>query len=130
MLDHESVRGLRARAPALADGVREASAEAVVRRVFAIQAQDAMAADLGIRVRGRNITAAGIRAAYEDDRSIVRGWFMRGTLHAIPSSDARWVLRLLAHVNFHGRYGFALPAEVEGGRLRSTRKPADATASL
>lgn len=96
MLDRESVRGLRARAQALADGVREASAAAVVRRVFAIQAQDAMAADLGIRVRGRDITGAGIRAAYEDERSIVRGWFMRGTLHTIASSDARRVLRLLA----------------------------------
>ncbi|MEQ4724452.1 winged helix DNA-binding domain-containing protein [Nonomuraea sp. B19D2] len=96
MLDHEIVRGLRARAQALADGVREASAAAVVGRVFAIQSQDAVAADLGIRVRGRDITGSGIRAAYEDERSIVRGWFMRGTLHTIPSSDARWVLRLLA----------------------------------
>ncbi|MFF1870485.1 winged helix DNA-binding domain-containing protein [Kitasatospora herbaricolor] len=96
MLDHERVRGLRARAQALAGRVREASAAAVVRRVFAIQAQDATAADLGIRVRGRDITAAKIRAAYEVERSIVRGWFMRGTLHTIPSPDARWVLRLLA----------------------------------
>ncbi|MFF4653315.1 winged helix DNA-binding domain-containing protein [Streptomyces sp. NPDC001380] len=96
MPDHESVRRLRARAQALAGNVREASPAAVVRRVFAIQAQDAVAADLGIRVRGRDITAAGIRAAYEDERSIVRGWFMRGTLQTVPSPDARWVLRLLA----------------------------------
>ena len=87
---------LRAGAQALAGGVREATAEAVVRRVFAVQAQDTVAADLGIRVRGRGITARAIRAAYEDDRSIVRGWYLRGTLHTIPSDDARWVLRLLA----------------------------------
>ena len=96
MLDHESVRRLRARAQALADGKREASAASVVRRVFAIQAQDSTAADLGIRVRGQDITARAIRTAYEDERSIVRGWFMRGTLHTIPSDDVRWVLRLLA----------------------------------
>ncbi|MFG2946445.1 winged helix DNA-binding domain-containing protein [Streptomyces adustus] len=96
MLTQDGIRTARARSQALGGGVREASAEAVVRRVFAVQSQDAVAADLGIRVRGRDITAAGIRAAYEDDRSIVRGWFMRGTLHTIPSSDARWVLRLLA----------------------------------
>lgn len=96
MLDHESVRRLRAHAQALAGGAREAFAEAVIRRVFAIQAQDATAADLGIRVRGRDITARAIRTAYENERSIVRGWYMRGTLHAIPSDDARWVLRLLA----------------------------------
>lgn len=96
MREHESVRRLRARAQALAGGVREASAAAVVRRVFAIQAQDPTAADLGIRVRGRDITATGISTAYEEERSIVRGWFMRGTLHTIPSEDLRWVLRLLA----------------------------------
>ncbi|MFF4583826.1 winged helix DNA-binding domain-containing protein [Streptomyces sp. NPDC001373] len=68
----------------------------VVRRVFAIQAQDATAADLGIRVRGRDITAQAIRTAYEKERSIVRNWYMRGTLHTIPSDDARWVLQLLS----------------------------------
>lgn len=96
MLDHESVRRLRAHAQALAGGAREDSAEAVVRRVFAIQAQDATASDLGIRVRGRDITAQAIRTAYGKERSIVRGWYMRGTLHTIPSDDARWILRLLA----------------------------------
>ncbi|MFJ8233279.1 winged helix DNA-binding domain-containing protein [Streptomyces sp. NPDC094448] len=96
MPDHESVRRLRACAQALAGGAREASAEAVVRRVFAIQAQDATAADLGIRVRGPNITAQAIRTAYEDERSIVRNWYLRGTLHTIPSDDAHWVLQLLA----------------------------------
>ncbi|MFE4415475.1 hypothetical protein [Streptomyces sp. NPDC056821] len=77
MLDHESVRRLRAHAQVLADGAREASAEAVVRRLFAIQAQDATAADLDIQVRGLDITAGAIRAAYEDERSIVRGWYPR-----------------------------------------------------
>ncbi|WP_030343113.1 winged helix DNA-binding domain-containing protein [Streptomyces sp. NRRL S-1022] len=96
MQDHDCLRRLRACAQALAGGAREASAEAVVRRVFAIQAQDATAADLGIRVRGRDITAQAIRTAYEKERSIVRGWYMRGTLHTIPSDDARWLLPLLS----------------------------------
>ncbi|MEU4040327.1 DNA glycosylase AlkZ-like family protein [Streptomyces collinus] len=117
MLDHESVRRRpatgdrrpatgdrrpatgdrrRACAQALAGGVREASAEAVVRRVLALQAQDVMAADLGIRARGRDITAPAVRAAYEDERSIVRGWYLRGTLHTACSEDARWILALLA----------------------------------
>ncbi|MCF4136943.1 winged helix DNA-binding domain-containing protein [Streptomyces sp. Tue 6430] len=95
-LDHESIRRLRACAQALAGGAREASAETVVQRVFAIQAQDATAADLGIRVRGRDITTQAIRTAYEKERSIVRNWYMRGTLHTIPSDDARWVLQLLS----------------------------------
>ncbi|GHJ47055.1 hypothetical protein Cs7R123_43970 [Catellatospora sp. TT07R-123] len=94
-LGQERVRGMRARAQAIGGGVRHDSAAAVVRRVFAVQAQNAVAAELGIRVRGRCISAEDIRAAYEDDRSIVRNWFMRGTLHTIPSPDARWVQRLL-----------------------------------
>ncbi|MBO0655842.1 hypothetical protein J1792_24610 [Streptomyces triculaminicus] len=32
---------------------------------------------------------------------------------------------MFAHINFHGPYSFALPAEVQGGQLRATRKPAD-----
>jgi hypothetical protein len=95
MLHQEPVRVMRARAQALADGVREDSAAAVVQRVFAIQAQDATAADLGIRARGRDITASAIRTAYDDEKSIVRNWFMRGTLHTIPGEDAGWALRLL-----------------------------------
>jgi hypothetical protein len=94
--DDERVRRMRAGAQVLAGGVREHSALGVVTRVFAIQAQDRVAADLGIRVRGRDITERDVRAAYEDDRSIVRGWFLRGTLHTIPGPDVRWVLRLLA----------------------------------
>ncbi|MFI7276899.1 winged helix DNA-binding domain-containing protein [Streptomyces sp. NPDC049879] len=89
------VRLLRARAQAIGGGVREATAGAVVRRVFAVQSQDATAAMLGIRARGRDITARAVRAAYEDERSVVRGWFMRGTLHTVPAGDVRWLLRLL-----------------------------------
>ncbi|WP_069173677.1 DNA glycosylase AlkZ-like family protein [Streptomyces griseus] len=95
MPDRESIRRLWACAKALAGGACEASAEAVV-RVFAIQAQDATAVDLRIRVRGRDITAQGIRTAYEKERTIVRNWYMRGTLHTIPSDDACWVLQLLS----------------------------------
>ena len=60
-----------------------------MRQVFAIQAQDTVAADLGIRVRGQDLTAHAIRAAYEDDRTIVRNWFMRGTLHTIPTRHSK-----------------------------------------
>ncbi|GAB3904252.1 winged helix DNA-binding domain-containing protein [Kibdelosporangium lantanae] len=96
VLSEKRVRLLRATAQAIAGGVREPTAEAVVRRVFAIQAQDAAAAELGIRVRGRDVSAEDVRAAYEDDRSIVRNWYLRGTLQTIPSEDAHWILRLLA----------------------------------
>lgn len=95
MTGPDTVRVLRARAQALAGGERERSAYEVVRRVLAVQAQDATAADLGIRVRARDLTLRDVRAAYEDERSIVRGWFMRGTLHTVPAEDVRGLLRLL-----------------------------------
>ncbi|MEU0985266.1 winged helix DNA-binding domain-containing protein [Streptomyces sp. NPDC005953] len=94
--DTEQVRLLRAGSQAVGDGVREDSAAAVVRRVFALQAQDRTAVDLGIRVRARRLVPGDVRTAYEDDRSIVRTWLMRGTLHTIPGEDLRWVLALLA----------------------------------
>ncbi|MFI0939666.1 winged helix DNA-binding domain-containing protein [Streptomyces sp. NPDC021020] len=94
--DQRRIRELRARAQAVGGGVREGSPADVVRRVLAVQAQDAVAAALGIRARGRGITAEAVRAAYEDERSIFRGWFVRGTLHTVPAADARWLLRLLA----------------------------------
>lgn len=66
----------------------------VVRRVFAIQAQDPVGAALGIRVRGRGITADAVRGAYANERSVVTGWFMRGTLHTVAAEDYHWLLAL------------------------------------
>ncbi|GAB4055259.1 winged helix DNA-binding domain-containing protein [Catellatospora paridis] len=94
--DDDSLSRARARAQLLGGGRRGKTAEDVVRRVFAIQAQDTTAADLGIRARGQDLTAQAVRAAYEQDRTVVRNWFMRGTLHTIPADDVGWVTRLLA----------------------------------
>ncbi|WP_052711219.1 Tn3 family transposase [Pseudofrankia sp. DC12] len=49
-------------------------------------------------------------------------------IHVRDEDIARLSPLKFAHINFHGRYSFALPAEVAGGQLRSTRKPAEATA--
>lgn len=94
-----TVRLARARAQGLAGGIREETAADVVRRVFAIQAQDASAAELGIRVRAPGVTARDVRAAYDDERGIATGWFMRGTLHTVPAEDLRWLLALFGPRN-------------------------------
>lgn len=53
---------------------------------------------------------------------------MRGEGPHVHDEDiARLSPLMFAHINFHGRYSFALPAEVQGGQLRATRKPADTT---
>ncbi|OIJ99290.1 hypothetical protein BIV25_09690 [Streptomyces sp. MUSC 14] len=51
-------------------------------------------------------------------------------IHVRDEDVARLSPLMFAHINFHGRYSFALPAEVQGGQLRATRKPADASTSV
>jgi MFS family permease len=44
-------------------------------------------------------------------------------IHVRDEDIARLSPLKFAHINFHGRYSFALPVEVQGGQLRSTAKP-------
>ena len=63
---------------------------ALVHRLLAVQAQDTTAARLAIRARARALTAADVDAALAD-RSIVRTWGPRGTLHLIAAADVGWL---------------------------------------
>jgi hypothetical protein len=60
----------------------------------AVQAQDFAGAkwSLGLRLPGR--TDADIEQAIAD-KSVVRTWPMRGTLHFVAAADVRWMLQLL-----------------------------------
>jgi hypothetical protein len=66
----------------------------LVRALGGVQAQDAAAAALAVRARTVGLTAADVELARVEERSIVRTWAMRGTLHLVPAEDARWLLRL------------------------------------
>jgi len=44
----------------------------------------------------RGITAEGVDRAREKDRSLLRAWVMRGTLHLLATEDADWMLPLYA----------------------------------
>ncbi|MFI1062053.1 MULTISPECIES: winged helix DNA-binding domain-containing protein [Streptomyces] len=92
-------RLLRARAQAIGGEVREESVAAVLDRVLAVQAQDLPAAELGLRVRARGLTREAVRRATDTERTVVRGWFMRGTLQLVPAADARWLLALFGPVH-------------------------------
>ena len=74
---------------------RRAAAE-VVRHLTGVQAQMLPAAELGLHVRSGGLTRARIDRARLRDRSIVRTWVMRGTLHLIASDDHGWLVPLLA----------------------------------
>jgi hypothetical protein len=71
-----------------------------VRRSAGLQAQDAKACRLQVRARTAGAegapTAADVdEACGADRRSVVRTWLMRGTLHAVPAADVRWLTALL-----------------------------------
>lgn len=90
-IDH--VRRLRLRAQRLVS--RETGVAETVRALCGVQAQDAAAAALAVRVRCPGAVAADVSRALEQERSIVRTWCMRGTLHLLAAQDTGWLLPLL-----------------------------------
>lgn len=66
----------------------------VVARLGAVQAQDFPGAKWSLALRLAGATDADIIRAI-DERSIVRTWPMRGTLHFVAADDVRWMLRLM-----------------------------------
>ena len=76
-------------------GNKLTSPEQVVRSLGAVQAQDYSQALWAIGLRMQKATVADIEKALEE-RKIIRGWGMRGTLHFILPEDARWMRELFA----------------------------------
>lgn len=75
-------------------GPRPADVATVVRRLVGLQAQDRRANRLAVRVRTTDLTAADVDKAVAE-RSVVRTWAMRGTLHMLAAEDVGWIVRLL-----------------------------------
>src|SRR6266480_5275990 len=70
----------------------------VVKEVCGIQAQDTSAATLAVRSRSVGLVVTDVEQARVHDRSIIRTWGPRGTLHLLASDDIGWLLPLLGHV--------------------------------
>jgi hypothetical protein len=70
----------------------------VVRDLVGVQAQDMSACRMALRSRTTGVDADGIRATYDEDRTLVRIWAMRGTLHMVAAEDVGWLVRLLGPV--------------------------------
>jgi uncharacterized protein YcaQ len=62
--------------------------------VAGIQAQDQFAARLSFRSRSRRLRAEDVDRARTEERSLLRTWVMRRTIHLIPTDDAGWWLPL------------------------------------
>ncbi len=90
----EHVRLLRLRVNQLLDSNPEAGAPDVVNAIVGIQAQDQQAAAFAVRARTVGLTIGDVARARNEERSIVRTWAMRGTLHWLRAADVRWLLEL------------------------------------
>jgi Winged helix DNA-binding domain len=66
----------------------------IVSLLGAMQAQDYLGALWAIGLRSPNSTETDIEKAIAD-RTIIRTWPMRGTLHFVAPADVRWMLELL-----------------------------------
>lgn len=98
--DAATVRMRRLRSQRLDAGPRPAPVDAatVVRYAAGLQAQDECAAMLGVRVRGSGLRAGHIHTAMDADRTIVRAWCMRGTLHLVAARHLRDLLAVFGAV--------------------------------
>ena len=87
------LRLARLRAQHLTDDTRLATDVAgVTASVCALQAQAFDAARHQVRVRSEGLTAGAVDRAFDEERSVVRTWLMRGTLHLCAADDLRWLI--------------------------------------
>ena len=63
--------------------------------VCGLQAQLLTAASLGLRARTTGILSADVTRTLNEERSIVRTWLMRGTLHLVAAEDLGLLLGVL-----------------------------------
>jgi hypothetical protein len=70
-------------------GAAQAAASAL-----GLQAQDAGASRLGVRARSRSLDEADVIKASAVERSVVRTWLMRATVHLVAAEDVRWLVAL------------------------------------
>jgi len=93
----------------------------VIARLLAIQAQDYRGAlwSIGLRLRGSNVSQIERAIA---ERTIVRTWPMRRTLHFVAAADVKWLLRLLTPRAIKGMTGRLRRLEVDDKVLSRSRK--------
>ncbi|HEX9615787.1 MAG TPA: winged helix DNA-binding domain-containing protein [Anaerolineales bacterium] len=93
----DETRRLRLQAQRLlpGEGGKDAGAAQVVQALCGLQAQEAGAAVLGVRARSTGLLAKDVEHARVEERSLVRTWGPRGTLHLLAAADLGWLVALL-----------------------------------
>jgi len=74
----------------------------IVKELCGIQAQEAPAAALAVRVRSNGLLATDVERARVQERAVIRTWGPRGTLHLLATEDIGWLLALLGPVFIAG----------------------------
>ena len=90
LIERMTRQGLVARFAADAAGVAAAA--------VGLQAQDVGAARLGVRARSTAADEAAVVNAIQHERSVVRTWLMRSTVHLVAAEDLRWMAALYGPV--------------------------------
>ena len=93
----------------------------VVRWFGAVQSQDLPASLYAIALRMRTATEASVERALAD-RSIVRTWPMRCTIHCMAAENARWMIRLLAPRGLSRMKPYHRAMKITEADLERTRK--------
>jgi hypothetical protein len=66
----------------------------VLRAIAGAQAQDPRQGRLALRARNAALVAADVDRARNEERSVVRAWAMRTTMHLLAADDAAWMVPL------------------------------------
>jgi hypothetical protein len=93
----------------------------VVAWLGAVQAQDYLGALWAVGLRLTRACEQDIERALAD-RSIVRTWPMRGTLHFVAAADARWMLDLLAPKVVTGAAGRFRALDLDDATIARARR--------
>jgi hypothetical protein len=95
----------------------------VVRRAGGLQAQTWRGAAYAVRARSTATTFGDVSRAQEADRSVVRGWFMRGTIQLVATEHAGPLLGLLGpklikdSERRYGELGLTAPIRAEAAAV-------------
>ena len=101
--NQKQLRALWWRAQLLEPRPQPGDPAGIVRTIGAIQSQETSAAALALRARGGGFDASQVESARVEDRSVVRTWCQRGTIHLVATEDLGWMLELLRETLIAGR---------------------------
>jgi hypothetical protein len=118
-MDSDDILRIRLRSQ-LIDGGTAASPHAVVSHLLGMQAQDYAGATWAIGLRLPGSTLLDVERAISE-RTIVRTWPMRGTLHFVAAEDVRWMLALLTPRVLARTTGRELQLELDDATFARTR---------